>query len=54
MNKKIMNLEKTIKYIAKHNSCSIERAKQLIDNGVENITWLNIKYLGYGQFEVIN
>lgn len=50
--KKILDLEKTKKYIAKTEKISIERAGEYIDNGVENMNWLNIKYLGYGNFEV--
>lgn len=53
MNKRIVDREKAKKYIAKHNSCSMDRAGELIDNGVENLTWLNIKYLGFGKFEII-
>lgn len=53
MNKRIINKEKTAKYIAKNSGCSFERAFEYIDNGVENISWLNIKYLGYGKFEIL-
>lgn len=54
MNKRIVDVEKAKRYIAKHNSCSLERAQQLIDEGVEKLTWLNIKYIGFGQFEIID
>lgn len=53
MNKRIVDIEKVKRYIAKNNSCTLERAQELIDEGVENIKWLNIKYLGYGKFEIL-
>lgn len=53
MNKRIVDREKCKKYIAKNCFCTLERAEELIDNGVKNITWLNIKYLGFGKFEIL-
>lgn len=50
--KRIVDIEKTAKYIAKTNFCTIDRAKQLIDDGVENLPLSNIKYLGFGKFEI--
>lgn len=52
MNKRIVDREKAKRYIAKHNSCSMERAEQLINEGVEKLTWLNIKYIGFGKYEI--
>lgn len=41
--------------MVKNNCCStFEFAGQLIDNGVENISWMKVKYLGFDKFEVEN
>lgn len=50
--KRIVDIEKVARYIAKTNFCTVARAKELIDNGVENLSGENIKYLGYGKFEI--
>jgi hypothetical protein len=50
--KRIVTRDKCAKYIAKNSFCTFERAKDYIDNGVENLPNNNIKYLGYGKFEI--
>jgi hypothetical protein len=51
--KRIVNRDKCAKYITITNFCTFERAKELIDDGVENLPLSNIKYLGYGKFEIL-
>lgn len=52
--KKLLNRKQLVKYLVDNKCCStLECANMLIDNGVENIMWKNIKYIGFGNFEVI-
>jgi hypothetical protein len=51
--KKVLNRGQLVKYLVENKLCSsIEYACRLIDDGVEKINWMNIKYLGYGNFEI--
>jgi hypothetical protein len=51
--KKILNRGQLVKYLVENKCCSsLEYAAILIDEGVENITWKKIKYIGFGKFEV--
>jgi len=50
--KRIVDRDKCAKYIAKNSFCTFERAKDYIDNGVETLTWLNIKPIKWGKFEI--
>jgi hypothetical protein len=51
--RKLFSREELIKYMLKNNlSTTKEFAGEIIDNGVENINWMNIKYLGYDKFEI--
>jgi hypothetical protein len=50
---KILNRGQLVKYLVENKCCSsIEYACILIDNGVENIDWMKIKYVGFGKFEI--
>lgn len=51
--KRIVDIEKCAKYIADTHYCTIARAKELINDGVENLSCSNIKYIGFGKFEII-
>ena len=51
--KKELNRGQLVKYLVENKLCStIECACMLIDDGVENITWAKIKYIGFGNFEI--